>query len=51
MTFPAHLFPEIVLRGSATGFVAALENAGARHVELTLQHVEATRARFLGRWD
>jgi hypothetical protein len=50
MTFPEHLFPEIVLRGSATGFVAALENAGAREVEMTLKEAQPSRALFAGRW-
>ena len=50
MTFPAGLFPEIVLRGTATGFAAALENAGARDVLMTLDGLTPTRARFSGKW-
>jgi hypothetical protein len=50
MTFPAHLFPEVVLRGSATGFVAALENAGAHEVQMVLKDAGPTRAVFAGSW-
>ncbi|HEY8090787.1 MAG TPA: hypothetical protein VIF09_23155 [Polyangiaceae bacterium] len=50
MAFPAGLLPEIVLRGNGTGFVAALENAGARNVEVRLADRQPTQARFTGRW-
>jgi hypothetical protein len=50
LRFPLNLFPEIVLRGLATGFAAALENAGARNLVLDLRVVESTRARFTARW-
>ncbi|MGO9838932.1 MAG: hypothetical protein ACLP1X_32525 [Polyangiaceae bacterium] len=50
MTFPHKLFPEIVLRGSGTGFAAALENAGARDVVVDLRLVEPTRASYAARW-
>ncbi len=51
LTFPRHLYPEVVLRGNATGFAVALENAGAREVEAHLRSVEPTRAVFSGRWS
>jgi len=51
LTFPRGLYPELVLRGNATGFAAALENAGARDVEVHLRAVEPTRAIFTGRWS
>jgi hypothetical protein len=50
MTFPPHVFPEIVLRGVATGFTAALENAGARGLVMEVVAVETTRAWFSARW-
>jgi hypothetical protein len=50
LEYPPRLFPEIVLRGTATGFAAALENAGARDVHLELRAAEETRALFDGRW-
>jgi hypothetical protein len=50
LRFPPHLFPEIVLRGTGTGFAVALENAGARDVVGDLQSVEPTRAVFAARW-
>ncbi len=48
--FPPRLFPPIVLRGMATGFAAALENAGAHDVHLELCDVKETQALFEGRW-
>jgi hypothetical protein len=50
LLFPPRLFPEVVLRGTATGFLAALENAGARDVQLDLPRVDETRAVFGARW-
>jgi hypothetical protein len=50
LRFPLHLFPEVVLRGTATGFAAVLENAGARDVVVDLRAVEPTRAVFAGHW-
>lgn len=50
LTFPRSLYAEIVLHGNATGFAVALENAGARDVEVQLRVVEPTRAVFTGRW-
>ncbi|HEX8795512.1 MAG TPA: hypothetical protein VF765_31395 [Polyangiaceae bacterium] len=50
LTFPRFLYPEIVLRGNATGFQAAVENTGARDVEAHLRSMEPTRATFVGRW-
>lgn len=50
LSFPRGLFPELVLRGNATGFAVALENAGARDVEILLRAIEPTRAVFTGRW-
>lgn len=48
--YPPRLFPEIVLRGTATGFLAALENAGARDVQMDVRRVDETRAMFAARW-
>jgi uncharacterized protein (TIGR02265 family) len=48
--FPAHLLPEIVLRGNATGFAAALERTGACEVVVEVREVESTRARFRADW-
>lgn len=50
LRYPACLFPAIVLRGTATGFVAALANAGARDVRLDLVRAGPTDAVFDGRW-
>jgi hypothetical protein len=50
LSFPRGLFPELVLRGVATAFAAALENAGAHDVEVQLRAAEPTRAFFTGRW-
>jgi hypothetical protein len=50
LEYPPRLFPEIVLRGTATGFAAVLENAGARDVRVSVCEVGETRARFAGRW-
>jgi hypothetical protein len=50
LDYPPRLFPEIVLRGTATGFAVALENAGARDVRLELRECGETRALFEGRW-
>ncbi len=50
LSFPRGLYPELVLRGNATGFALALENAGAREVEVQLRAVESSRAIFTGRW-
>lgn len=49
--YPPRLFPEIVLRGTATGFLAALENAGARDVDLAVRRVDDTRAVFAASWQ
>ena len=50
LTYPPRLFPETVLRGTATGFSAALENAGARDVVLDVHSVSETRATFSAEW-
>lgn len=50
LSFPRGLYPELVLRGNATGFAVAVENAGAREVEVHLRSVEPTRALFMGSW-
>lgn len=50
LSFPRGLYPELVLRGNATGFALALENAGARDAEVQLRAVEGSRAIFTGRW-
>jgi hypothetical protein len=51
LSFPEHLFPAIVLRGSATGIAAALENGGAHDVTMDLAQFGPTRARFDGHWQ
>jgi hypothetical protein len=50
LRFPPYLFPEIVLRGTGTGFAVALENSGARDVVGDLQSLEPTRALFAAQW-
>ncbi|HTQ46007.1 MAG TPA: hypothetical protein VMI75_24795 [Polyangiaceae bacterium] len=50
LSFPRGLFPEIVLRANALGMAVALENTGARDVEVHLRAVEPTRALFAARW-
>lgn len=50
LIFPIHLFPEIVLRGTATGIAAAVEKAGGRDVVVDLRSVEPRRAHFAIRW-
>jgi hypothetical protein len=50
LTYPPKLFPEIILRGTATGFTVALENAGARDVTLGVREVGETSAVFEGSW-
>lgn len=50
LSFPRGLFPELVLRGNATGFVLAMENAGGRDVQIEVRAVAPTRALFTGRW-
>jgi len=50
LTFPPNLMPEIVLRGNAVAAAVALENAGARDVEIDLRAVDATRGAFFCRW-
>jgi hypothetical protein len=49
--FPPYLFPEIVLLAMRTGFVAVLENAGARNVAIDVRVTEPTRAIFVARWQ
>jgi hypothetical protein len=48
---PPNLFPAIVLRGMATGFAAALENAGGRDVRVELRDAGAALALFEARWS
>jgi hypothetical protein len=50
LTFPPHLLPEIILRGNGAGISVALERAGGRGVEVTLQAMEPSRAVFHARW-
>lgn len=50
LSFPPRMFPEIVLLGMATGFAAALENAGGRDVQVRMRRADATSARFEARW-
>ena len=50
LSYPAGLLPEIVLLGNATGFAAALENAGAKAVQVKLVEHLPTQARFTGLW-
>jgi hypothetical protein len=50
LSFPRGLYPELVLRATAMGMALALENTGARDVEVHLRVVEPTRARFAARW-
>jgi hypothetical protein len=50
LSFPRGLYPELVLRATAMGMALALENTGARDVEVHLRAVEPTRARFAARW-
>lgn len=50
LTYPPRLFPEIILRGTATGFAVALENAGANDVKLRLGSASETSAVFEGSW-
>lgn len=50
LTFPAHLLPEVVLRGNAVGFAIALEKTGASEVVVEVREVEPTRARFRADW-
>jgi hypothetical protein len=47
---PPRLFPEIVLRGLATAFAAAVENAGGQSVHFELRGTDDTHAFFEGRW-
>jgi hypothetical protein len=51
MSFPANLFPRIVLLGNGTGFVAALENTGARDVVVHLKTDQPTYAVFTASWS
>jgi hypothetical protein len=50
LSFPRGLYPELVLRANASGIAVALENTGAREVEVHLRAVEPTRALFAARW-
>jgi hypothetical protein len=50
LSFPRGLYPELVLRATALGIAVALENTGARDVEVPLRVVEPTRAIFAARW-
>ena len=50
LTFPPNLMPEIVLRGNAQGVAVALENVGARDVEIELRVADPTRGAFSARW-
>jgi hypothetical protein len=50
MNFPAHLLPELVVRGNGTGFALAMERAGARDLQVQLRVMNATRAVFEARW-
>jgi hypothetical protein len=50
LSFPRGLYPEIVLRANGLGMAVALENTGAREVEVHLRAVEPTRAIFAARW-
>jgi hypothetical protein len=50
LSFPRGLFPELVLRATALGIAAALENTGARDAEVHLRDVEPTSALFAARW-
>lgn len=49
LSFPRGLFPELVLRGTGTGFASALENSGGRGVEVQLRRAESP-AVFAARW-
>ena len=51
LSFPRGLFPELVLRANGSGIAVALENTGARDVEVHLREVEPTRALFAARWS
>ena len=50
LSFPRGLFPELVLRATASGIAVALGNTGARDVEVHLRAVEPTCALFAARW-
>jgi len=50
LRYPRNLFPETVLRGTATGFAVAIENAGGRDVQLVLKSTDEESALFEGRW-
>jgi hypothetical protein len=50
LSFPRGLFPEVILRGNATGFAAAIEHAGGRDVEVQLRRTEPSPAIFAARW-
>jgi hypothetical protein len=50
LLFPPHLFPDLVLRGIATAFIAALQNAGAVDVTFAPLRSDASHAFFEGRW-
>jgi hypothetical protein len=51
LRYPPNLFPAIVLRGLATAFAAALENAGGRDVRVELRDAGAAVALFDARWS
>jgi hypothetical protein len=50
LSFPCGLYPELVLRATGSGIALALENTGARDVEVHLRVVEPRRALFSARW-
>jgi hypothetical protein len=50
LSFPRGLYPELVLRATGLGIAVALENTGARDVEVNLRTAGPTRALFAARW-
>lgn len=50
LRFPSGLFPEIFLRGLTPAFQAAVENARARDVSVTLTRASSTEAEYAISW-
>jgi hypothetical protein len=51
LTFPKHLFPEIILRRYGRSFDAAVATAGGRNSRSDLESVSDTHATFAISWD
>jgi hypothetical protein len=50
LRYPPNLLPKLIALGNGTGFKLALENAGAKEVDVTLRESDSTHTTFDSRW-